>query len=591
MTKHLAQIYGAAAASAQNVQDSEDQVQNNAGGFVFQADDWKRLERFLILGTEGGTYYVGEQKHARDNAKVVERCLKADGIRTVKTIVDVSQKGRAPKNDYALFALAMAASFGNAETKAYALANLPAVARIGTHLFTFTQFVEGMRKWSRGLRNAYRDWYFGRKPDRLAYQLIKYQSRKIEGQPGWSHDDILRKAHITPKAGSPNAAVQHELLQYVSEGWEGINENGLAVVRACINRAELYKVKGKGVEKQYKTYLLEIPEAMKVIEGFERAKRETDPKKVAKLIADYGLTREMIPTEVMKSSEVWEALLVNMPYTAMIRNLGNMSKAGILGPNSDGAIKVITQLGSRENLKKARIHPIQVLAALLTYKQGHSSRGYAYGKTDKTWDVNDQIVGALDTAFYLSFDTVPRTNKRFFIGQDISGSMTAEMGNIPGMTCAMASAAMAMTTVRTEPFLYYAGFSTHLTKLGITSNERLDSVLNKISNKTFGGTDCSKPMVEALQMKMPVDVFAIYTDNETWAGSIKPHQALTKYRDKMGIPAKLVVVGMTSTGFTIADPKDSGSLDVVGFDTGVPTLLADFVSDGQVANKTEEVAE
>lgn len=43
--------------------------------------------------------------------------------------------------------------------------------------------------------------------------------------------------------------------------------------------------------------------------------------------------------------------------------------------------------------------------------------------------------------------------------------------------------------------------------------------------------------------------FVIYTDNETWAGGVHPFQALLRYRDIMGISARLIVVGMTSTGF------------------------------------------
>ena len=31
-----------------------------------------------------------------------------------------------------------------------------------------------------------------------------------------------------------------------------------------------------------------------------------------------------------------------------------------------------------------------------------------------------------------------------------------------------------------------------------------------------------------------------------------------------------------SNGFTIADPKDPGMMDVVGFDTATPDLLATF---------------
>src|SRR5262245_37001151 len=88
---------------------SAGQVKNNAGGYTFKVDEWKQLERFLILGNEGGSYYATEQKMTKDNAKVVDKCLAKDPARTVNTIVEISDCGRAPKNDPAIFALAMAA--------------------------------------------------------------------------------------------------------------------------------------------------------------------------------------------------------------------------------------------------------------------------------------------------------------------------------------------------------------------------------------------------------------------------------------------------------------------------------------------------
>jgi 60 kDa SS-A/Ro ribonucleoprotein len=56
-----------------------------------------------------------------------------------------------------------------------------------------------------------------------------------------------------------------------------------------------------------------------------------------------------------------------------------------------------------------------------------------------------------------------------------------------------------------------------------------------------------------------------------------PAQALREYRTKTGIAAKLVVVGMVSNGFSIADPSDGGMLDVVGFDAAAPAVIADFI--------------
>ena len=79
-----------------------------------------------------------------------------------------------------------------------------------------------------------------------------------------------------------------------------------------------------------------------------------------------------------------------------------------------------------------------------------------------------------------------------------------------------------------------------------------------MSDLRFGGTDCALPMRYAIEREREVDAFVIYTDSETWAGDIDPVQALREYRERSGIAARLVVVGMISNGFTIADPDDPG---------------------------------
>jgi 60 kDa SS-A/Ro ribonucleoprotein len=85
-------------------------------------------------------------------------------------------------------------------------------------------------------------------------------------------------------------------------------------------------------------------------------------------------------------------------------------------------------------------------------------------------------------------------------------------------------------------------------------------------------------MLYALDHDLSIDTFVIYTDSETWAGAVHPTQALRHYRERTGIPARLIVVGMVSNGFSIADPNDAGMLDVVGFDTAAPQLMAHFAA-------------
>lgn len=86
-------------------------------------------------------------------------------------------------------------------------------------------------------------------------------------------------------------------------------------------------------------------------------------------------------------------------------------------------------------------------------------------------------------------------------------------------------------------------------------------------------------MIWAQKTNTAADVFIVFTDNETFAGSVHPAIALREYRKNMDIPAKLIVCGMTSNGFTIADPDDRGMLDMCGFDTGALDVIRSFTLD------------
>jgi hypothetical protein len=79
-----------------------------------------------------------------------------------------------------------------------------------------------------------------------------------------------------------------------------------------------------------------------------------------------------------------------------------------------------------------------------------------------------------------------------------------------------------------------------------------------VSDLPFGGTDCALPMLYAQAREREIDTFVIYTDSETWAGDVHPAQALASTA-RVGHRRPLVVVGMVSNGFTIADPRDRGN--------------------------------
>jgi len=377
--------------------------------------------------------------------------------------------------------------------------------------------------------------------------VTKYQQRD-----GWSHRDLLRLAHVRATDEDRQA-----ILRWVVRGADAV---GPLTVRRT--------VAGGSVDVVYPAVTAELPAP---IQAFEMAKRAETAEEVARIVREYRLVRECVPTQFLDTPAVWEALLHDMPLTAILRNLATLTRVGVVGSGSEGTRKVVRDLADVERLKKARIHPLAALVALKTYAQGHGVRG------GNTWVPVKEVVDALDAAFYLAFKAIEPTGKRWLLGLDVSGSMTCgTVAGMPGITPRVGSAAMALVTAATEESHQIMGFSDKLVPVSVRPGMRLDDAVDAIEKVPMGGTDCALPMLYAMERKLPVDVFVVYTDSETWFGKVHPFQALKQYRDRMGIPARLVVVGMLANPFTIADPSDAGMLDVVGFDTAAPAVIADF---------------
>ena len=533
-------------------------IPNSEAGFVFAVDDWTRLDRFLILGSANGSFYASEKKLTVDNAECVLRCLELDGVRVARRITEVSEGGQAPKNDPAIFALAMACSFGidfppgeraNRAffTRSQAVHSIPKVCRIGTHIFQFCEYVQAFRGWGRGLRRGIANWYTSQSEEALAYQMTKYQQRN-----GWSHRDLLRLAGEYVRSNTA-------LFRWAV---------GAPYTERDVKR---YRTLPGGKPELLRTNRYHaVPFALPTpIVAMLEARTTNEKREIVRIIREHNLVRECIPTQFLKEPEVWEALLEKMPMTAMLRNLATMTRIGLLSPLSNAVGKVVAELGNVERIRKSRLHPVTILMALKTYASGRGE------KSSNTWTPVPQIVDALDEAFYLAFGNVEPTGKRWMLGVDVSGSMSATIAGT-SMSCCEGATAMALVTAHVESPYAICAFNQGLQQLPISKGTRLDDALKHTRNINGGGTDCSMSMVAALQNKIPVDVFVVLTDNETHHGAIHPTQALRQYREKMGIAAKSIVVGMTANSFSIADPNDAGQMDVCGFDTAVPQLIADF---------------
>ena len=254
------------------------QVQNEAGGFVWKVDDMERFRRFLVLGSEGGTYYASEKKLGQENAQALLRLIaKGRGPEAVKIIVEYSTEGRTAKQDPIILSLALCARSSHLETKRAAYKAVNEVLRIPTHLFNFVEICETLSQpktgWGRAHRKAIQKWYTGKKPRGLAMAVTKYKQRN-----GWSHRDLFRLCHVKPT----DPAIQF-VVKYVIKGFDVVQPDAAAA--------------GVGQDITSVCTFLKAVEAAKTMSKDE----------LVSAIKDHGLVREHIPTNHLNSSKVRNA--------------------------------------------------------------------------------------------------------------------------------------------------------------------------------------------------------------------------------------------------------------------------------------------
>ena len=472
MTAQAAQSKLIRAAVPQWFRIDPDQVANNAGGFVWQISDREQVIRYLIIGSEGGNYYQTPQQVSSTCASCVIRMTRtSDNFKwLVDTIRQVSIEGRAAKQESTLLALATAIVFARTPAdKTEALNAVKDCVRILTHMYMLIGYIKIFSKAGhpsltasasdtaatatavtgsgigRGIRRVFGDYFYSRTGIEIANLTTKYQNRE-----GWTIKDVLTLIHIDPKKMKDDGgrlAIEHVFKT---------KEEFTQILATAPPTAE-----------PTKTFLCAIKEIHTIIERplkpaaaatAATAQSAEELNRIVQLINQVGLCREQLPSQLFKQRKVWEALLTNkgtngkgkgMPLTALIRNLGKLSttEIGIITPGGSPPLTqhICDSITDAADIKRSKIHPYNILVAMLTYKKGSGDKG------GLMWTPNPNVVAALDKAFKLAFQNITPTGKRIKIALDVSGSMsTAFCTGSPIVNCATASVAMMMMTLWVE---------------------------------------------------------------------------------------------------------------------------------------------
>lgn len=678
------------------------QVANNAGGYCYEVTDETYARRLVVMGTTKSTYYSSAQKLTDDAISFMNRMVnEGKGMMILDTLKDIHESGSAPKMTMTLAILGFLTRCNDDAVRKAALDYTIVGLRTLSQLYQWLQSHMGSghgKGFGRGPKTVMtlrfhnngpiedvprnvmlsdpRRYYPGMTAKQFAYQVTKYGQRD-----GISASDVFSLVHPKPtKTKRPKTVRKMVDGKAVYEPVEGTGGETVNYVEwPLAKRVVLAYVKNDLVnalhralvtldsssEEVPKTTLMECsPEAFcAMIEGLDNSTQDVlkylwacdrvkvegiDVDLALRLIKEYNLPREVLATSLLTDRRVWlylllenpsaEVLKVNMPITALIRNLGVMSARGLFDTSvGDAEYMAMTRkvvdavaahLVNKDVIIRGRIHPAAVISALKTYKSGKGVKG------STTWTVCQKIVNALNAAVDVAFHTVKATGCDELHFLDISGSMTWSSSAVEGLQASeamciqlltliraarratansepsgrqimgvfdtsstivydsdpSASALKGNTTKTTNSYGYYRSQNTAPLKSNLFDpmSTSHDEMWSRITNRfSMGGTDCATPILEATRLAkaghaFPKNIY-VYTDNETYAGKIHPSAAMKEYR-KLVPGAKLIVVAATPTNFSIADPKDNGMLDVAGFDVGAASVIYDFAKDPSVVS-------
>ena len=504
-------------------------TRGRSGAVAFKSGDRAFIRRCLLLGTANGSYYAGRRELSKEFIDALRVAVNSDPAMVADEILYASD-GHAINNHAPILALVLL-SMGPKPAKREFRRIFNQVVRTGSHFHEWMNYTKSMRGMGRLIQEAGCSWL--RKGDLswLTYQMLKYPQRY-----DMSFKDELRL--LKPK---PRDSGEDYLFGYVT---------------------------GKVAIAPEEKPLGNLPTLQ--TNWIEWLKANPDQGVVA--VKEGRLTHEMIAPIARMTQDVWQVLFEQMPVSALLRNLGSLTELGVLRADARANLYRVEQtLTDRARLKKARIHPIDVLKALKIYASGGQG-----GRSRKTWTPVPRICDVLERSLELSFDTLAPTGKLFLHAVDISGSMS--WGGLAfGLNCSEVAATMALATAKAEANYIIRGFSTKFVDLGITKRDTFRSAVSKVS-APFGATDASVAYQWAIKTRTKVDIFCFWTDSESWAGRKHPSQALDEYRRKVNPNAKAIYTTLQANQITLVDPQDPNSFDFAGFDPALPKAIQEIAA-------------
>ena len=428
-------------------------TKNDAGHSAWNRPLEERTVQLLMCNTISNTFYVGEDKLAKETDETFRAILASDTEFFAKAIVHARNVGcvrLAP-----IVGLVYLSTAGK-EHRAHFHNAFAQTIRTPHDLATFVQWSRraGIRKGlGQGLKATVNVWLNGL----TEYHAIKYPLES--GKEGFSLRDIIRVTRPVPKDDRQKA-----IFRWIVKG----------------------ELEG---------------ETLPQITAFEKLKKATSKDEIRQLIENGRIPHEVATGIVKPDTATWVFIMHQMPHFALLRNLNTLSRHGVL-KNDENVAFVVSKLTDEKGVKFSKVLPFRYFEALQAYVEA--------GNAD------NRIVGALGKALELSFVNVPEIEGRVLIGVDTSDSMTSAIGGKSKARYIDVAAIFAAALFKKSARVEVMPFDTTVHNFGFNQSDSILSIAKGLSSYGGGGTDVGSFVRKANSKRSEFDVVIGVTDNMEW---------------------------------------------------------------------------
>jgi len=444
---------------------------NEAGGKAYAFSAKHALAQYAVTGTFHSTFYASDEAQLD---KTLELCGQVSPEFIAKTAVYCRERGYM-KDMPAFLAAYLAAHDVKMLSAVFAR-----VIDSGKMLRNFVQIVRsgvvGRKSFGTAPKRLARAWFDKRTPETIFRQ-------SLGNDPSMA--DVIKLVRPSPKTGKvENGVIEIDPVRQALYGW----------------------LIGKSVDES------KLPPLVRAFEAFKKGETKVVPQDVP---------FEML-TALQLSSEQWTDIAKGMSWTQLRMNLNTLARHEVFsGKSGKEMISLVAKkLGDREQIRRARAFPYQLMAA---YRAANG-------------ELSSELTNALQQAMEIAIENVPQVEGKIFLCPDVSGSMHSAVtgfrkGSTSKVRCVDAAALVSAAFVRRNPTAEVIPFSDDVVQIPKGKLNPYDSVMTNaevLSTLPSGGTACSAPLRHLNERNEKGDLVVYVSDNESWADFDGRHPAYGK---------------------------------------------------------------